>query len=76
MITKIENTRDPRSDKDSVNKKFVDQKVRYNKTKTFPYFKNVFQYLMNDVHEWSTEYNVEVDKIDGYQNLPHYWDKN
>ena len=31
---------------------------------------------MNDINEWSTEYNVEVDKIDDWQNSPHYWDKN
>ena len=30
---------------------------------------------MNDVNEWSTEYNVEVGKIDNWQNSPHYWNK-
>ena len=30
---------------------------------------------MNDINEWSTEYNVKVDKIGNWQNSPHYWDK-
>ena len=36
----------------------------------------MFQYSMSTVNEWSTEYNVEVDKIDEYNDSPHYWDKN
>lgn len=30
---------------------------------------------MNDLNECSTEYNVEVDKIDNWQNSSHYWNK-
>ena len=37
--------------------------------------KNVFQYLMDDVNEWSTEYNVKVDKFIDLQESPHSWDK-
>ena len=38
--------------------------------------KNVFQYLMDDVDEWSTEYGVYVWKIDDLNISPHYWNKN
>ena len=30
---------------------------------------------MNDVNEWSTEYNVKVDKFIDLQESPHSWDK-
>ena len=37
--------------------------------------KNVFQYLMKYVNEWSTEDGVNVMKIDDLSISPHYWDK-
>ena len=33
--------------------------------------KNGFQYIMNDVNEWPTEYHIQVDKIVNWQNSPH-----
>ena len=30
---------------------------------------------MNDVLEWSSEYHVEVDKIDNWNDSPHSFDK-
>ena len=35
----------------------------------------MFQYLMDDVNEWSTEYGVNVMKIDDLDFSPHYWKK-
>ena len=37
--------------------------------------KNVFQYLMNDVNEWSSEYNVKVESFSDLTESPHYWNK-
>ena len=37
--------------------------------------KNVFQYLMDDVNEWSTEYNVKVGSFSVLPESPHSWDK-
>ena len=37
--------------------------------------KNLFQYLMKDVNEWSTEDGVNVMKIDDQSISLHYWDK-
>ena len=37
--------------------------------------KNVFQYLMDDVNEWSTEYNVKVGSFSNLPESPHSWDK-
>ena len=35
----------------------------------------MFQYLMNDVNEWSTEYNVKVGSFSDLPESPHSWDK-
>ena len=37
--------------------------------------KIAFQHVMEDVNEISSEYNVDVIKIDKLNNSPHYWDK-
>ena len=37
--------------------------------------KNVFQYLMDDVNEWTTEYGVKVGSIGVLNESPHSWDK-
>ena len=37
--------------------------------------KNVFQYLMDDVNEWTTEYGVKVGVINDLPESPHSWDK-
>ena len=39
------------------------------------YSKKVFQYLMDDVNEWSTEYNVKVGSNNDLPESPHSWDK-
>ena len=35
----------------------------------------MFQYLMNDVNEWSTEYGVKVESFSDLAESPHSWDK-
>ena len=50
----------PSSDDEATNKKYVDSHVSKSYIKPSHTPKNVFQYLMDDVNEWSTEYNVRV----------------
>ena len=67
-------TNPPNSDDEAVNKKYVDENISKSiKPSHTP--KNVFQYLMDDVNEWSTEYNVKVGVINDLPESPHSWDK-
>ena len=62
------------SDDEVVNKKYVDENISKSiKPSHTP--KNVFQYLTDDVNEWSTEYNVKVGVINDLPESPHSWDK-
>ena len=65
----------PLYDDEATNKKYVDDNITKSNIKPSHTPKNVFQYLMNDVNEWSTEYNVKVDKFIDLQESPHSWDK-
>ena len=71
----IKNPANPTDRSDGVNKQYVDSSIIRGNVKSSKTAKNVFRYLMDDVNEWSTEYNVEVDKIDDWRNSPHYWEK-
>ena len=66
-ITGLTNT--PNSDDEATNKKYVDENISESNIKLSHTPKNVFQYLKDDVNEWSTEYNVKVPES------PHSWDK-
>ena len=68
-------TNSPNNDDEATNKKYVDDNVTKSHIKPSQTPKNVFQYLMNDVNEWSTEYGVKVDKFIDLQESPHSWDK-
>ena len=35
----------------------------------------MFRYLMDDVNEWSSEYNVKVESFTEINISPHSWDK-
>ena len=67
-------TNPPSSDDEAVNKKYVDENISKS-IKPSPTPKNVFRYLMDDVNEWSTEYNVKVGSINDLPENPHSWDK-
>ena len=56
-------------------KKYVDTNISKANIKPSQSPKNVFQYLMDDVNEWSTEYNVKVESFSELAESPHYWDK-
>ena len=72
-ITGLVNT--PSSDDEATNKKYVDSHVSKSNIKPSHTPKNVFQYLMDDVNEWSTEYNVKVENFSNLPESPHSWDK-
>ena len=67
-------TNPPSSDDEAVNKKYVDENISKS-IKPCHTPKNVFQYLRDDVNEWSTEYNVKVGSINDLAESPHSWDK-
>ena len=69
-------TNPPSSDDEATNKKYADENI-ISKSNIKPSHtpKNVFQYLMDDVNEWSTEYNVKVGSISELAESPHSWDK-
>ena len=68
-------TNPPNADDEAANKKCVDDNITKSHIKPSHTPKNVFQYLMNDVNEWSSEYGVKVDKFIDLQESPHSWDK-
>ena len=68
-------TNPPSSDAEATNKKYVDSHVSKSNIKPSHTPKNVFQYLMNDVNEWSSEYGVKVESLSNLAESPHYWAK-
>ena len=65
----------PNADDEATNKKYVDTHISKSNIKPSHTPKNVFQYLMNDVNEWSTEYDVKVENFSDLAESPHSWDK-
>ena len=68
-------TNPPNGDDEAVNKKYVDENISKSNIKPSHTPKNVFQYLMDDVNEWTTEYGVKVGSINDLAESPHSWDK-
>ena len=68
-------TNPPNADDEATNKKYVDGNISKINIKPSHTPKNVFQYLMDDVNEWSTEYNVNVESFSDLSESPHSWDK-
>ena len=69
-------TNPPNADDEATNKKYVDDNISKSNIKPSHSPKNVFQYLMNDVNEWSSEYGVKVESFFNLSESPHSWDKN
>ena len=61
-------TNPPNGDDEATNKKYVDENISKSNIKPS-------QYLMDDVNEWLTEYNVKVGVINDLPESPHSWDK-
>ena len=68
-------TNSPNADDEATNKKYVDDNISKANIKPSHTPKNVFQYLMNNVNEWSTEYDVKVENFSNLAESPHSWDK-
>ena len=68
-------TNSPSGDDEAANKKYVDENISKSNIKPSHTPKNVFQYLMDDVNEWKTEYGVKVGIISELDECPHSWDK-
>ena len=68
-------TNPPNADDEATNKKYVDDNISKSNIKPSHTSKNVFQYLMDDVNEWSTEYNVKVGSFSVLPESPNSWDK-
>ena len=69
-------TNPPNDDDEATNKKYVDENISKSNIKPSHTPKNVFRYLMDDLNEWSTEYNVIVGSFYDLPESPHSWDKN
>ena len=68
-------TNPPNADDEATNKKCVDTHISKSDIKPSHSPKNVFQYLMNDINEWSSEYGVKVESFSDLTESPHSWDK-
>ena len=68
-------TNPPNADDEATNKMYVDTHISKSNIKPSHTPKNVFQYLMDDVNEWSSEYNVNVGSFSNLTKSPHFWDK-
>ena len=71
----IQNVKDPDNTDDCANKKYVDSQISKANIKPSHTPKNVFKYLMDDVNEWSSEYNIKVLSFSDLAESPHSWDK-
>ena len=58
---KIINIEAPDDDSDVANKKYVDDKTKLQPSHSL---ENTFQYVMDDIDKFSTEYGLIADKID------------
>ena len=65
----------PNADDEATNKNYVDSHISKSNIKPSHTPRNIFQYLMNDVNEWSSEYNVKVENFSNLAESPHSWDK-
>ena len=68
-------TNPPSNDDEATNKKYVDDNISKANIKPSHSPRNLFQYLMDDVNEWSSEYGVKVESFSDLAESPHSWDK-
>ena len=68
MITNVKN---PLNDSDAVNKGYLDNhSIQPAHTQ-----KNALDYIMNDIDQTSSEYGIEIDRIDNYNDSFHSYNK-
>ena len=68
-------TNPPNADDEATNKKYVNDVISKANIKPSHTPKNPFKYLMDDVNEWSSEYNIKVGNFIDLAESPHSWDK-
>ena len=68
-------TNPPSADDHASNKKYVDDTISKANIKPSHTPKNAFKYLMEDVNEWSSEYNIKVGNFSDITEIPHSWNK-
>ena len=73
IITGLSNS--PSSEYEATSKKYVDDNITKASIKPSHTPKNAFKYLMSNVNEWSTEYNIKVGNFIDLADSPHPWDK-
>ena len=60
---------------EATSKKYVDDNIKRAQIKHSHILENEFKYIMSTLDEISSEYGVEVDKIDNYENSFHNYNK-
>ena len=68
-------TNPPDADDEATNKKYVDENISKANINPSHNSKNVFEYLMKEGNEWSTEYHVNVGSFSNLAESPHSWNK-
>ena len=68
-------TNPPNGDDEATNKKYVNDVISKANIKPSHTPKNAFKYLMDDVNEWSSEYNIKVLSFSDMTESPHSWNK-
>ena len=68
-------TNPPNADDEATNKKYTDDTISKANIKPSHTLQNAFKYLMDDVNEWSSEYNIKVGSFIDLDESPHSWDK-
>ena len=67
----ITNLKDPENDSDAANKGYIDN----NMIQTGHPPKNILSYVMDDIDQTTSEYGIEIDKIDNYNDSFHSYNK-
>ena len=67
----ITNLKDPENDSDAINKRYFDN----NMIDPSHIPKNILSYIMEDIDQTSSEYGIQIDRIDDYQNSFHSYNK-
>ena len=60
---------------EATSKKYVDDNIKRAQIKHSHILENEFKYIMSTLDEISSEYGVEIDKIDNYENSFHNYNK-
>ena len=68
---RIQNLKSPSNEKDAANKNYIDNSMVQQAHSPI----NILDFIMKDVNQTSSEYGIEIDKIDDYDNSFHTYNK-